>query len=471
MKTYTKFKILFLFLFLFIFAQTVPSYGISLNLGSSKPESFAKLVEKVSPAVVNIYTTKNIRFNTHPFSGVDPFFDQFLKDFFNRKYKGQQPQKQKEQNSLGTGFIISEDGKVITNYHVIAGADEIFIKLNGGKKVRAKLLGADTKLDVAVLKITDKAKYPFVTLGSSNKMKVGDWVIAVGNPFGLGQTVTAGIVSAKGRVLGAGPYDNFIQTDASINPGNSGGPLFNIDGEVIGINTAIIASGQGIGFAIPIDLAQKSVSQLITSGTVKRGWLGVTIKNINEEDAKVLKLSNQHGVIVMDVVPSGPANRAKIYSGDVITHINGKNVIDAQNMPRMIATFLPGSEVTLKLIRRGKVLEAKVILGDLDHPNKAFVSRTDTNVNQQNPIIGIDVRDLEKSDQISGPGVLVTKVHPDTIAKSIGIQRGDVIQNINEDNIKSVQDFAKALKKIKQGQTVTLKVKRKNALMFFAFAK
>jgi serine protease Do len=235
----------------------------------------------VEPAVVNINTAKIVRGGPRPFMGVDPFFDQFFKHYYDSLPNA--APRRKENYSLGTGFLISEDGKILTNYHVIAGADEIAVTLHDERQLRAKVLGYDEKLDLAVIKILQSGSYPATSLGDSSKSKIGDWVLAVGNPFGLGKTVTAGIISAKGRVLGAGPYDDFIQTDASINPGNSGGPLFNLDGEVIGINTAIIASGQGIGFAIPIDMAKKVLGQLISSGHVQRGWLGVWRRERSEQ--------------------------------------------------------------------------------------------------------------------------------------------------------------------------------------------
>ena len=463
-----KHHLLFVICFVFFSFQT---HAVSFSIGSSAPQSFAKLVEKVSPAVVNIYTTKEVKFQNHPFFGKDPFFDQFLKERFRFKGKNNTP-SQKEQNSLGSGFIISEDGKVITNYHVIKGADEIFVKLNDGQKLKAKILGQDPKLDLAVLKILKQDKFPFVKMGDSDESKIGDWAIAVGNPFGLGQTVTAGIISAKGRVLGAGPYDNFIQTDASINPGNSGGPLFNLDGEVVGINTAIIATGQGLGFAIPTSLAKKSISQIIKTGTVKRGWLGVTIKDINENDQNYLRLDSTKGVLIMDVVPNGPADYSGLEKGDVVLKINGKDVIDAKNMPRMIATFMPGSQVKLNLIRAGKEYEIDVTLGDLDNPNKSFVSQTVPNqFTNKSKSIGINVRNLESSDQSQKNGILVTKVHKNSIAKQIGIKRNDIITSINDKKISNTAEFKKVLEGISKNKTITLQVFREKTLMFFAFQK
>lgn len=455
---------------LFFFAISVfvtgDSQAISFSIG--RPDSFSKLAENVSPTVVNINTTKDVRRYSHPFGGVDPYFDQFFKDYFDRNYPGQQTQRQ--QNSLGTGFIISEDGKVLTNYHVINGADEIFITLHSGKKVQAKLLGADQKLDLAVLHIKDNIKHDVAVLGDSDKAVVGDWVLAVGNPFGLGQTVTAGIISAKGRVLGSGPYDNFIQTDASINPGNSGGPLFNMDGEVIGINTAIIANGQGIGFAIPINMVRQVMGQLINKGQIKRGWLGVSIREVTEVEAEKVGIKIGEGAFVADVVENGPAYQGNIHSGDIILKVNSKSV-DKQSLPTTVATYAPGSSVTLTVYRGGKTMDVKIKLGDLDSPNKAYAYPIYQDMQSKGPI-GIDVRNLEASDHpVVKSGIYVTKIHVNSMAAAIGLLRGDIILAVNGEKIASVDAFEKKLQKIKEGEVVKLDVVRGNAKMYFAFQK
>jgi serine protease Do len=469
MKTLHAFKPLRRFVSVLVFLvlssiSVPPARAISLNIGGVS-DGFGKLVEKVAPAVVNIYTTKDVRaLQPSPFQGVDPFFDQFFKQFMQR----QRPRR--EQYSLGTGFIISENGQVLTNYHVIAGADEVFVNLHSGEKVRADIMGYDEKLDIALLKIGDGKTYPAVTLGDSAEALIGDWVVAVGNPFGLGQTVTAGIISAKGRVLGAGPYDDFIQTDASINPGNSGGPLFNIEGDVVGINTAVIQSGQGIGFAIPINIVKQVMPQLSKSGHVSRGWLGVSIK---DRDAASSGQIPESGVVVLEVVPGGPADHAGLRQGDVILKINDQEVVNAQTMPRIIAGFLPGTEIHVDYERKGEAFQSKTILGDLDNPNKAFVYPANPAVpDGDQGSIGIDVRDLEKSDRTEGlSGVLITKVWSGSLAEAIGLERGDVITAVNKQPVASVKAFKQTLGKIPDGEVLSLNVMRGNAAMYFAFKK
>jgi serine protease Do len=462
------FQTIYVSILISLFMFSTSASAISLTLG--KPDSFAKLAEKVSPSVVNINTTKNTKNSTHPFSGVTPYFDQFFKDYNNRQKSG--GKQKRTYNSLGTGFIISEDGKVITNYHVIKGADGIFITLHSGSKTEAKLLGVDKKLDLALLQIQKKGKYPAVTLGDSDKNRIGEWVLAVGNPFGLGQTVTAGIISAKGRVLGAGPYDDFIQTDASINPGNSGGPLFNLEGEVIGINSAIVSNGQGIGFAIPSNMAKQVLEQLISQGKVTRGWLGVSIKDLNEDEAKVYDVKQDEGVLVTDVVVNGPAYNAGLEPGDIITKINDEDVGDAHKMPSTVAGYRPGDEIVIGFLRSKNKLKSTATLGDLDSPNKSFVYPTHSTVNNTlKGQMGIAVRDLEEGDHKTNKGVLVTYVHPNSVSSKLGLARGDIILSLNEDKIASVKEFKKRLGKLDKGEIIKLEVLRVKTRLFFAFPK
>jgi serine protease Do len=465
MKKLIYFSVLCVLLFGFM------SQALAFSISIGKPETFAKLVEKVSPSVVNIYTTKNVR-NNNPFSGVDPYFDKAFNDYIKRYFKSG-PQR-KTQNSLGSGFFISEKGIVVTNYHVVAGAHDIYIALNDNKKAKASLIGSDQKLDIALLKLDVPGDYEVVKLGESERMRIGDFVVAVGNPFGLGQTVTAGIISAKGRVLGAGPYDDFIQTDASINPGNSGGPLFNLDGEVIGINTAIIASGQGMGFAIPIDMAKTVIDELLAKGKVTRGWLGISVKDINVEEAAVLNWDKEFGVLVTDIVPKGPSAKSGLQLGDVIMEIEGKQVSNARSMPGLVAKYLPGAKVKTAVWRSGKSRDINVVLGEMDDPNKAFIHpvASQASLLERQDIIGIDVRDLETGDldKIKS-GILVTRVHKDSQADKLEIKRGDVVVAINNNQISDVKEFRKRLKKIEKGELIKLDVSRGNKQLYFAFQR
>jgi len=331
----------------------------------SRPDTLAPLVEEVKPAVVNIGTTQAPRQQPRrgfraPFRGQEPF-----EDFFERFFGGPMPQESRPQQSLGSGFIIDKEGYILTNNHVLENAGTISVKLANEKEYEAKVVGRDPRTDLALIKINARADLPVVQLGDSDALRVGDWVIAIGNPFGLGQTVTAGIVSAKGRVIGQGPYDDFIQTDAAINPGNSGGPLFNTKGEVVGINTAIFSQSGGnigIGFAVPISMAKGLVPQLKAKGRVSRGWLGVSIGPVTDEASKELKLKDKKGALVMEVVERSPADRAAIQQGDVIVSFDGKDVAGSTDLPRIVGNTAIGKEVTVRVIREGRTLDLKVTI-------------------------------------------------------------------------------------------------------------
>jgi serine protease Do len=318
------------------------------------PQSFADLVKKVKPAVVNISTTKTVRVPGNPFKHFfgpqqGPFGD-FFGQFF-----GDVPDREMKQRSLGSGFIIDKAGYILTNNHVVQGADEIKVKLASGAEYTAKVVGRDPKTDLALIKISSLFKdLPTLPLGDSDSMQVGDWVLAIGNPFGLEQTVTQGIISASGRVIGSGPYDNFLQTDAPINPGNSGGPLINLKGEVIGINTAIVAAGQGIGFAIPASTAKAVVAQLREKGKVVRGWIGVSIQTVTPDLAKAFGLKEVQGALVADVVPGGPAEKGGIKRGDVVVAFDGKNVKSSSDLTWIVAETPVGKTVDVKVMRGGK---------------------------------------------------------------------------------------------------------------------
>jgi serine protease Do len=324
----------------------------------------ATLVARVNPSVVNITTIHEVR--THPAmgSGNDPF------GYFNRRFgRGVGPRDQvMRQSSLGSGFIIDAEGHVVTNAHVVDGADEVHVKLADEREFDAKVVGRDARLDLAVLALQGAKDLPAASLGKSEPLRVGEYVVAIGNPFGLGHTVTMGIVSAKGRSIGAGPYDDFIQTDASINPGNSGGPLFDLQGRVVGINSAINPNGQGIGFAIPIDMLKDVLPQLLAAGHVDRGRLGVAFKPIDAKLARTLKLDKARGAYVADVERGSPADRAGLESGDVIVKVEGKEVGHAEELPRLIALHPPGTKLAIDVLREGKIRSFEVELGKLREP-------------------------------------------------------------------------------------------------------
>ncbi len=429
------------------------------------PVDIPALVKEVSPAVVNVSTTQVVRFNRprmrNPF-GHDPF-DDFWNNFF-----GNMPREQKRR-SLGSGFIVSEDGYILTNNHVIEKADEITVTLLDKEDFKAKVIGADPKTDIALIKIDAGKKLPHVALGDSEKLEIGEWVIAIGNPFGLGHTVTAGIVSAKGRIIGSGPYDDFIQTDASINPGNSGGPLFNLQGEVVGINTAIIQGGQGIGFATPIHLAKSVLSQLKEKGKVTRGWLGVYIQRMTPEMAESLGVAGKKGALVSDVTKDGPADKAGLKSGDVIVSFDGRSVSDEHELPQLVAATKPGSKVTVVVIRDGKELKIPVTIAEMEG-EKAGARAGGPDLTKG---LGLTVQDItpEIARQFeieNRSGVIVTQVEDGSPADDAGFQDGDIIRSVNRQPVKNVHEFGALVKKLKGEKSALFLVERGDARIFLA---
>lgn len=452
---------------------------ITAPAGASGPASFAPLAKRVKPAVVNISTTIKLKpqkqmnpfqqFGGSPFGGPrmgprggqqDPF-DEFFEKYFDGS-----PQQEREQHSLGSGFIINEDGYILTNNHVIEKADEIIVRLSDKHKYKAKIVGSDPKTDVAVIKIDDgDSKLPFVALGNSDVAEVGDWVLAIGNPFGLEQTVTAGIISAKGRVIGAGPYDSFIQTDASINPGNSGGPLFNMNGEVIGINTAIFASGQGLGFAIPINMAKKLIPQLITHGKVTdRGWLGVMIQPVTEELAKSFGLSGEGGALVGDVVKGSPAEKAGVKRGDVILSFNGEKIDVANELPALVATTPAGKAAILSVLRDGKKMDLTVTLGN-QKDDKEEIAEAPKDKAPGNP----DKLGFAVKGSNAGEGVVITQIDPDSAAAIAGVRPGDTLVEINGVAIKDMTAYTEQVNKLSKGSMVRLLIAREGTTIYVAF--
>ncbi len=423
--------------------------------------SFADLVEKLKPSVVNISTTGTVRgggrhpspFGKSPFGKDDPF-GEFFEKFF-----GQMPQREFKQKGLGSGFIISEDGYVVTNNHVVEKADDIEVIFENGEKYKAEIIGKDPKTDLALIKIEPKKKLQAVTFGDSEKLRIGDWVIAIGNPFGLGHTVTAGIVSAEGRVLGMGSYDDFIQTDAPINPGNSGGPLFNLEGDVVGVNTAIVYSGQGIGFAIPINLAKSVIDQLKETGTVVRGWLGVLIQQITPEIAEGLGLKDVKGILVSDVTPGGPADKAGIKRGDIIVDLNGTKVDELTELTSMVAQLAPGSEADVKVLRNGKESDFKVTLGKL--PENVSESKEEE-IKEEMGITANEItpRIASQFNLGESTGVVITNVEAGSVAAEAGLRPGDVILEINKKSIKTLDDYRSAMDEVKEGGSALFLVNR-----------
>ncbi len=428
------------------------------------PASFANLVQTVENSVVNISTTQKTKETPfqQQFGGSNSPFDQFFGHQF-KNFFGNIPRGEVETHALGSGFLISDHGLILTNNHVVDKADEITVKTFDGKEYHAKVVGRDPKTDLALVRIAaTKGVLPKpALLGDSDAMRVGDWVIAVGNPFVLGNTVTAGIISAKGRVIGAGPYDDFLQTDAAINPGNSGGPLFNMQGQVVGINTAIVAQGQGIGFAIPINIAKGILGQLKT-GKVIRGWLGIMIQNITPELAKSFGISATKGVIVADVVKQGPAEKAGLKRGDIIETLDGKAVENAAELSRKIAALKPGTAVELGLVRNGKPLSVKVSLGTL--PGKLPKAEALTPKTQS--AWGLTVQNLtpelaQTFGLSSGEtGVVITKVQQGSEAATAMLRQGDVIKEVNRRKIQNIRDWKQAIEKVKKGEPLLLLIER-----------
>jgi serine protease Do len=431
------------------------------------PQNFSALADTVSPAVVHIRVEKTVKgggpafhqFNQDPFGGNEQF-----KDFFGRNF-GQQRQPEFKQPGQGSGFIIDKSGYIVTNNHVVEGADTIKVILKDDKEYDAKIVGRDPVTDIALIKVEAKGNLPTVPLGSSDNLKVGEWVAAIGSPFGLEHTVTAGIVSAKGRVIGSGPYDDFIQTDASINPGNSGGPLIDMQGEVVGINTMIIAGGSGIGFAIPIDQAKDIIAQLKTGGEVTRGWLGVTIQDLKGDLSEYYGLKDKSGVLVASVVPGDPADRAGIQPKDIITEVDGKKVTTSRDLTNLAAGLGVGETARVTVLRDGRSKTLNVKVG------KRPLTMAAVSENQQQEKegkYGFEVTELtpevaQRYNVKETAGVIVVKVDPNSKAQAAGIQQGDLIIEVNRKNVASVQDFKNLIDQHKEGDGINLLVKRMNA--------
>jgi serine protease Do len=455
----------FVFLVIFAFQAVILTPEVAAaDVPRMVPENFSHLAEVAKPAVVNIRTEKTVQgggkvfrhFFGNPFGGRerDPF-----KDFFGPFEEG--PSKEFKQRSLGSGFIIDKEGFIVTNNHVVEGADQIKVRLANDKEYEATVVGRDPKTDLALIKIEGAKDLVPLPVGDSDTQAVGTWVVAIGSPFGLEQTVTAGIVSAKGRIIGSGPYDDFIQTDASINPGNSGGPLVNMNGEVIGINTAIVASGQGIGFAIPINMAKDIIAQLKSKGEVTRGWMGVGIQDLTPELAEYYKVKGETGVLVTQIFEGDPADKAGIKANDIITAVNGEPVTSSRELSRRIAALGVGQKAEITIMRDGR--EKTVTVETAKRQDEQTLASKET---ENDDKLGLSLQSLEPEmaarlgyDETE-KGVLVTGVEGGSKADKAGVQQGDLVKEINRKPVTGMDDFRKQLNKVKKGDPIMLLLKR-----------
>ena len=451
----------------------------------SAPESFADLAERLLPTVVNISTTTKVvgrapeEFPQFDFPPGSPF-----RDFFDQFRRNQPDAQPRRATSLGSGFIIDKAGYVVTNNHVIEGAEEVTVILHDDTKLEAEIVGSDPKTDVALLKVKSNKDLPAVTWGDSTKARVGDWVMAIGNPLGLGGTVTAGIISARGRDIRSGPYDDYIQTDAPINRGNSGGPLFDMEGQVVGINTAILSPSGGsigIGFAVPAALARSVVEQLKEFGTTRRGWLGVQIQSVTDEIAESLNLKDTHGALVAGVIPDSPAAKAGFETGDVIVSFDGKPIVESRRLPRMVADSPVGKDVAVKVWRNGKSVDLTVKLGELEKVDTASLptgkSEPAAPGSEENlKDLGLAVAPIGDAIakrfelEANAQGVVVTKVDPDSAAAEKGLRPGNLIVEVNQEKVTKASDITAQIEKAKKSgrRSILMLVQQDGDLRFVA---
>ena len=436
--------------------------------GAALPD-FADLAEKLSPTVVNIYTTQTVEVSSSPhqfFFPDDMDIPEPFKRFFGlpERPDEQAPKREMKRTSLGSGVIVTADGYILTNNHVVEDADEINVTLSTFEEYEAKIIGRDPKSDLALIKIEPKADLQYVTFGNSEKLRVGEWVLAIGNPFGLQQTVTSGIVSAKGRSINSQSYGNFIQTDASINPGNSGGPLFNLDGEMVGVNTAIFSrtgGNIGIGFAIPVNMAKNVFAQLKDHGKVTRGWLGVMIQQVTSELAENFGLDRPIGALVGQVIADSPAEKAGLKPGDVIIEYNGKEISQMSMLPALVANTDVESKAKLIIIRDGNKQSITVEIGKLEDEEQ-LVADDETGTSKK---LGITVQELtpklaESLGIEQTQGLIVTDISAGSAAAEAGILRGDIILEINRDKVEKIGEYKNALREAEKKENILLLIKR-----------
>lgn len=424
--------------------------------------SLSGLVEKQKHSVVNISTTSVAkRGPMFPDFGEGDIFEDFFKRFFPNDRE-----REFRKKGLGSGFVVSKNGFIVTNNHVISRAEDIQVVLYDGSRYTAEIVGQDIKTDLAVLKIKPEKKLKPVVFGDSGKLRIGDWVMAIGNPFGLGYTVTVGIVSAKGRSLGLGAYDDFIQTDASLNPGNSGGPLFNLGGEVVGVNTAIAARGQGIGFSIPANMAKGVISQLMEKGKVVRGWLGVIIQPITQEIAEGMGHESTDGALISDISPGSPAEKAGLKRGDVVVEFDGKPIEEFTSLPKLVAMKAPGASSKLTVLRDGKRKDISVVLGEMPDDKTAAESRKEEDIELSDITPDIASRfGLEDKT-----GVLVTDVSRGSSAWEAGFRPGDVILEVDKSPVANLGDYNKVVDRLEPGKKYLFLVKKRKNTIYIGYA-
>jgi len=449
-----------------------PVHAASSSTPSAAAQSlpdFIALAKKLGPSVVNVSTTRirgTAQEEQSPFGGNNP-----ADEFWQRFFGGRGPRGPQRQSGIGSGFIVESNGTILTNYHVVDGSQKLVVKLADGKDYEAKVIGKDQKSDIAVVKIEAGRELPAVSLGDSDRLEVGEWVMAIGNPFGLDHTVTSGIISAKGRNIGQGPYDNFIQTDASINPGNSGGPLINLRGEVIGINTAIFSQSGGnvgIGFAIPSNSVKELLPQLRDKGKVVRGFIGTSVQRVSPEIADSLGLNTARGALVADMVKGGPAERAGVKTGDVIVEFDRKPIKDSADLPSAVARVTPGTSVQLKIARDGKEMSLPIIVGEMKEAEVA----TTTPAGE----LGLTVQPLtpqlaENLGIERGEGLVISAVTPGSNAEEAGLRSGDVITEINRQPVKNLADYKRELARNEKAKSVLFLVRRGQNSLFLALKR
>ena len=447
-KTSSRFLMILTILFILLSSQA--------TLAQIAPATFADLVEAQKNTVVNIYTTQKIQARQLPqFNGPPSFFSPFN--------NGQQQAPPQKRTSLGSGVITSDDGYILTNNHVVENADEINVKLANHKEYAATVIGTDKVTDLALIKIKPKTSLPFVTLGDSQQLRVGDWVVAIGNPFGFEQTVTAGIISGKGRNIGGGSYENFIQTDASINPGNSGGPLFNLKGKMIGINTAIYSRSGGnigIGFAIPVNIAKNVMTQLKNNGNVTRGWLGVHIQAVNQDIAEQFGLNRPYGALIGQVAKGSPAAQGGLKTGDIILEYQNQELSEMSMLPTLVAQTPINKKVRLTIFRKGQKQKINIKIGKLNEATTLAQVQKHETVD-----FGLTVQELtpelaETMHLHARTGVIVTNVTPASPAAYAGFIRGDIILEINQIIIKNMNDLTRELAKTVHSSKILFLIKR-----------